>query len=388
MTTTSPVLVIHVSELEVQGIPYHQGVYFTFQHHRLRKGQSFSGHLRDEAVALAEQYQADGRFCILVEEEGMLTLCREDSPADADTSAKPLLTVPPCPAPALTPPYQHLSLPDRTLAELLAQVRQNFARRTVSVAGLTWRYWVGGAGAQAILFLPGTVHWGEMWFAYLHAWQGDFRVLAPTYPAATRVEQLVEGLRQLLRQEQLRRVHLVGHSLGGLIALAFLQQYPVLVDKLVLSHTGVGAPGQERVKQARQAERQLQGMSAAEMANQIYERIARKHLTAIPNQEFWRAYFREVLQGTGKTEFIHLNCRVVADFFQRYRLRSQDLNDPKRPVLLVEADNDTTFTPAEQAALKALFPQAQTLTCHGTGHYSVVVAAEQVMPRLVEFWRA
>ncbi|MEN9207209.1 MAG: alpha/beta hydrolase [Gloeomargarita sp. GMQP_bins_120] len=389
--TLSPVPVFHVSELEAQGIFYHQGDCFTFQNHRLRKGQVFAAHLREQAVALAEQYQAQGRFCLLVEQEGMLTLCREDAPTppvQEEQVPKPsLLTVPQLRPVSLGEPYRHLSSADRQLAETLAQVRQTFARRQVQAVGLTWHYWVGGAGTQAILFLPGTVHWGDLWFRYLQAWQGEFRVIAPTYPPATRIEHLVAGLRQMLKQEQVGRVHLLGHSLGGMVALALVRLYPELVGHLVLSHTGIGAPGPERVQRARATERYLQRLTASQIAQQLYPRIAEKHLAAVPQRHFWQAYIREVLQGTSKTEFLHLHCRVVADFFQNYRFGPQELASFPGRVLLVSADNDTTFTPAEQAALQALFPQATTHICQGTGHYSVVVAFDQLYPRLTAFWQ-
>ncbi|MEN9215030.1 MAG: alpha/beta hydrolase [Gloeomargarita sp. DG02_3_bins_56] len=412
----APILVIHVSDLTAQGVNYHQGNHFVFQNHQLRKGQCFSTTMRSQAVALGEQYQKMGSFCILVEQDGMLTLCREEQailvnpPAAAPATAElpppapeiqeipAAAASPPQPAPrlhflfapqpsatALPAPYRHLPDADQPLAHLLIQVRQNFQKRRLRADGLTWEYWVGGAGPTAVLFLPGTVHLGDLWFPYLHHWQGDFRLLAPTYPAASTIDQLVAGVRQILKQEQLRRVHLIGQSLGGMVALAVLRQYPVLVDKLVLSHTGVGAPGKDRVGQARQTERQLQRMPQSQITQLAYQSIVSKHLVTVPHGEFWRAYFQEALQRTSKMEFISLNCRVVADFFQHYRFQSETLNDPARPVLIVNTDNDTTFEPAEQAALAALFPTAATFTCTGTGHYSLLVASDTVMPRLAEF---
>jgi len=289
---------------------------------------------------------------------------------------------------ALPEPYRHLPREDQELAQLLIQVRQNFTKPKVRAGGLTWEYWTGGSGSTGVLFLPGTVHRGDMWFAYLHHWQGDFRLLAPTYPAASTIDQLVEGIRQILKQEQLRRVHLLGQSLGGMVALALLRKYPVLVDKVVLSHTGVGVPESDRVTQARQTERRLQGMPHQQITSLAYQSIVTKHLNGVPHEPFWRAYFQETLtRRTSKIEFISLNCRVVADFFQHYRFQSDSLNDPPRPVLILNTDNDHTFDPAEQAALQTLFPEAQTLTCTGTGHYSVLVASETVMPQLAEFLR-
>jgi|GEM_PF-5520363 len=391
----SPVLVIHVSDLEAQGVNYHQGHSFTFANHHLRKGQAFSVTRREQAIAFAEQCQQAGRFCILVEQDGMLTLCREEGPpapppvpepAAAVSARHHFLFAPKASAPLLPERYRRLPQPDQELAQLWFQVYRHFPRRKVQVGGLTWEYWTGGSGPKGVLFLPGTVYFGDIWFPYLHHWQGDFRLIAPTYPAASRIEQLVEGIRQILKQEQLQRVHLVGQSLGGMVALALLRQYPVLVDRVILSHTGI--PSQERLAQARHKERQLQGMSLRQITQLAYQTIVQKHLVQVPHQEFWRAYFQEALtQRTSKTAFIHLNCRVVADFCQHYRLQAGQVNDPSRPVLIVYTDNDATFSPAEQAALQALLPEATTLTHTGTGHYSLLVASEVLMPQLAAFLR-
>ncbi|APB33602.1 alpha/beta hydrolase fold [Gloeomargarita lithophora Alchichica-D10] len=406
-----PILVIHISDLTAQGVNYHQGSHFVFENHQLRKGQSFSATMRSQALSLAEQYQTTGSFCLLVEQDGMLTLCREEPPtlihpaptlvvtpaeptpeiqtpvAKPQSSARLNFLFAPKPSPAPLPePYRHLPTEAQALAQLLIQVRQDFTKQKVRAGGLTWEYWVGGAGQTGVLFLPGTVHLGDMWFPYLHHWQGDFRLLAPTYPPASSIEQLVEGVRQILKQEQLHRVHLVGQSLGGMVVLALLRKYPVLVDKVILSHTGVGVPAKERVAKARQTERQLQAMPQSQITTLAYQSIVNKHLVNVPDQEFWRAYFQEALtQRTSKIEFISLNCRVVADFFQHYRFESHSLNAPPHPVLIVNTDNDFTFDPSEQMALNALFPEAQTLTCTGTGHYSMLVDSQTVMPRLAEF---
>jgi len=126
----SSVVVIHVSELEAQGVNYHQGHSFTFANHHLRKGQAFSVARR-------------GRFCILVEQDGMLTLCREESPVaqppdapvmQAETpSAKPLrwhfLFTPKVSAPLLPERYRRLPKEDQEVAQLLFHVRQHFPKR-------------------------------------------------------------------------------------------------------------------------------------------------------------------------------------------------------------------------------------------------------------------
>ena len=45
---------------------------------------------------------------------------------------------------------------------------------------------------------------------------------------------MAEDLRELMEDEVLRSIHLVGHSMGGKVAMWFATSYPVLVDHLVV----------------------------------------------------------------------------------------------------------------------------------------------------------
>jgi pimeloyl-ACP methyl ester carboxylesterase len=77
-------------------------------------------------------------------------------------------------------------------------------------------------------------------------------VLKPDFSRSTTrttIEGYAEELANYLRTVQAKRVVLVGHSMGGYIALAFTERYPALVAGLVLYHSTATADTAERRKQ-------------------------------------------------------------------------------------------------------------------------------------------
>jgi pimeloyl-ACP methyl ester carboxylesterase len=62
----------------------------------------------------------------------------------------------------------------------------------------------------------------------------------------TTIEGYAEELMNYLRTMQANRVVLVGHSMGGYIALAFAERYPALVAGLVLYHSTATADAADR----------------------------------------------------------------------------------------------------------------------------------------------
>ncbi len=105
------------------------------------------------------------------------------------------------------------------------------------------RVWSGGRGTP-VLFVHGFGTEASFnWHAQLPAVRRRFSVIAPDLPGFGASERIVdertiafqvECLRDLLAHLGHRSVHLVGHSMGGWISLAFAAAYPDLVQRLVV----------------------------------------------------------------------------------------------------------------------------------------------------------
>jgi pimeloyl-ACP methyl ester carboxylesterase len=124
------------------------------------------------------------------------------------------------------------------------------ARRGLAqVDGLRVAYWEAGSGAP-LLLLHGIGAAGESFTPQLEDLAARFRVVAwdaPGYggsgdhalakPSPRDYAAVAVGLLATLG---IARAHVLGHSLGGLIAAALARHHPARVDRLILASTAAG----------------------------------------------------------------------------------------------------------------------------------------------------
>ncbi|MEU4519707.1 alpha/beta hydrolase [Amycolatopsis sp. NPDC024027] len=126
----------------------------------------------------------------------------------------------------------------------------SFAPRTRVVHGYERAYRMAGRG-PALLFLHGIGDDSSTWLELLASLSADFTVIAPDLlghgsSAKPRADYSVAayacGMRDLLTTLDIDRVTVVGHSLGGGVAMQFAYQFPERCERLVLVGSGgVGA---------------------------------------------------------------------------------------------------------------------------------------------------
>src|SRR5579859_205737 len=116
-------------------------------------------------------------------------------------------------------------------------------RRVIQVGDHRIVYSEGGQGEPVVL-LHGFGASADSWYRFAKPLTKRYHVIAPDQPgwgASTRIESAsygypaqVDRLHQFLSALGLKRVHLVGHSMGGFIASAYAARYPVEVITLGL----------------------------------------------------------------------------------------------------------------------------------------------------------
>jgi pimeloyl-ACP methyl ester carboxylesterase len=118
--------------------------------------------------------------------------------------------------------------------------------RTVQVHGRAVSYAEGGDG-QLLLLIHGMAGTAGNWQSVIAPLALRNAVIAPDFPGHGLSEpgggdyslgSLASGLRDLLLTLGHERATLVGHSLGGGVALQFTYQFPEMVERLVLVSSG------------------------------------------------------------------------------------------------------------------------------------------------------
>ncbi len=259
-----------------------------------------------------------------------------------------------------------MSMISDTLEEVLTRFRDTHPYQHVELQGVPWDYIAGGQGSQALLILGGGLSTGESSFRTILRLENRFRVISPSYPPVGRLAPVMEGLAAILEREGFHQAHVFGHSLGSAIGHAFVRRHPQQVDRLVLDGFGLYTAGHTR---------------AAKLFFKLpfpllraYYRRALNHYVALSAEEerdFYQAYFDDLIYNQFDRQSMMGQFKLLIDLFN-HPVEYQVFQPVERPgkVLLILADDDRGFNPAEREAFKASYPGAQLYRFTSGGHLS------------------
>jgi len=125
--------------------------------------------------------------------------------------------------------------------------------KTIQYNGKNIAYQIAGAG-PALVLLHGFLESKSIWNGFLTQLQTDFTVLAIDLPghgnsevlAATHSMHLMaETVKTVLLHENLGKVVVAGHSMGGYVALQLAAENENMVNGVVLFHSHAGADSEQ-----------------------------------------------------------------------------------------------------------------------------------------------
>jgi 3-oxoadipate enol-lactonase len=183
-----------------------------------------------------------------------------------------------------------------------------------------------------------------------------------TLLASLTFENLAASLDGLMDDLGLPSAHLVGHSLGGMIAQEYVARYPARVRSLVLSCTSpaFGRPDGEWQKQFVEArlgpiER---GMTMEENARELLPTLLTR--AGREDVEFAIQCMAEVPISTYRAT---VHCLVTFD-------RRRALPEIKVPTLALAAEKDRAAPPPVLEKMASIIPGARYVCLKGLGHLS------------------
>ncbi len=232
---------------------------------------------------------------------------------------------------------------------------------------------------EAVLFVSGLGGMAGFWAAQVEAFSPSFRVLtldqrgigrsegAPPYSVA----QWANDVLALLDHAGAGRVHLVGHSTGGVIAQFFAVAHPERVRTLALGGTWLVPDRRFRDQFAfRKEVLQRLGGNAYRMLSD---------LLAYPSPE---------ATGSAGKEMSARDREVIAARIDA--LLAYDGTDiaPRiaRPSLVLAADDDYIVPIYHSKAVAAAIPEARFKRCRGGGHFFPKTRAKDYNKALADFW--
>ena len=239
---------------------------------------------------------------------------------------------------------------------------------------------------ETIVLLHGYLESNEIWNDFAKELVENFQVIAPDFPGHGKsdltnerlsVEKMAESVKLILDKENVDKCLLVGHSMGGYAALAFLELYPESLSGLTLFHSSPYADMEEK-KQNRDREINIirQGKKA-----QIYN-------AHFPNT-FAKENVEKFTDEIGKCKEVARNMTdngiIAALEAMKYRPdRSILLKNTKIPIQYIIGEKDN-FIPMDILNKLLLPDNSEVVILENSGHMGFIEERENVLNAIIDF---
>jgi pimeloyl-ACP methyl ester carboxylesterase len=277
--------------------------------------------------------------------------------------------------------------------------RSRFGLRHIELHGHDVGYRMAGEG-PALVLLHGLTGSSTTWREVMPTLARDHTVVAPDLlghgeSAKPRGDYSLgahaSGVRDLLVALGIERATLVGHSLGGGVAMQFAYQFPQRCERLVLVASGglgkevspllraVSMPGSEFVLPVVLSGRLHRALGAV---GELLARLGAK--PSVSHKEIWRSY-SGLSEVRGRVAFLHTVRAVIDPLGQRVSARDRLYLASEVPTLIVWGTDDRII-PVEHAHIAHdLMPGSRLAIVEGAGHFLPFEAPEAFLEALVPF---
>lgn len=243
-----------------------------------------------------------------------------------------------------------------------------------------------GSG-HPVLLLHGFAEDGTIWENQLEPLSANCRLIIPDLPGSGRssglaaprsIEEMATVIKDLLNQLDIRTCTLIGHSMGGYIALAFADLHPERLCAFGLFHSTAYPDSEEKKNTRRKAIDFIRAAGSAPFIRQ-----------STPNlfSPSTRAHRPELIEAAvGKYSGFSPDSLVA---YYEAMIARPDRTDVLRrfagPVLFVMGEDDTVI-PLQQSLEQCYLPSISLLhILKGTGHQAMLEDPENSNRVLQEF---
>jgi pimeloyl-ACP methyl ester carboxylesterase len=259
----------------------------------------------------------------------------------------------------------------------------DFGIRHIDLHGHHVSYRMAGEG-PALVLLHGLTGSSTTWREVMPALAERHTVLAPDLlghgeSAKPRGDYslgaFASGVRDLMVALGMERATVVGHSLGGGVAMQMAYQFPQRCERLVLVSSGglgkevsillraVSIPGSELVMPV------ILHPAVAGPLESLTATVGRGRLRlGVRGREIWRSY-RGLTETHGRMAFIHTVRSVIDVGGQRVSARDRLYLAGGVPTLIVWGDQDRIIPVEHAHAAHELMPGSELVIVPGAGHF-------------------
>ena len=244
-----------------------------------------------------------------------------------------------------------------------------------------------GKGDKCVVLLHGYLESMYVWDDFLPLITPEVRVITVDIPGhgitdsvaeVHTMEMMADILHDMLDAMGIERVTMVGHSMGGYIALAFCEKYPESLDGLVLLSSTPNADTEQKVENRR---REIELVRAGK--KDMLAKVAPEAGFAVQNRKRFKDYIEDLVEQVHITDddgIVALLEGMITRKDQNEMLRESAV---RQLFILGKLDNYISVEAAEAFIEKN--PQAQVAWLEKSGHMGFIEEPQACAEALLGF---
>ena len=218
-------------------------------------------------------------------------------------------------------------------------------------------YSIYGKG-KPVIFIHGFAEDGTIWENQVTRFKEEFQLIVPDLPGSGKSDFIPEVfsmtdhadlLSELLIQENIDSGDIIGHSMGGYIALAFAEKYPAKMDGLCLFHSSSYPDTEEKIESRRKSIQFIKQNGTQKFIQQTTPNLFSDHTKA--NNP---GLAEEIIN-----RYSNFNPNSLVHYYEAMIQRpdrSEVLRKISKPVLIIAGESDTAI-PIKHSLEQSYLPE-------------------------------
>jgi 3-oxoadipate enol-lactonase len=206
------------------------------------------------------------------------------------------------------------------------------------------------------------------------------------------MEMFADDIKGLMEYLHIKKTHLIGRSLGGMIAQHFTLIYPERVNKLVLITTNPGMPDEQGAEMLKKS--YLEGLEQLkkdpekefwDKARVVFHHKFRKQMEANPKKKFYGIWsvedrIRESIIDMPRRQDIENRAHAIAKHNTLERL-----SEIKNKTLLLAASHDRLTPKLSMIEMHKRIPNSTLKIIRDAGHFMTLSRAPEINKIITDF---
>ena len=223
-----------------------------------------------------------------------------------------------------------------------------------------------------LLLLPGLARNLRHWYGLDALLAQHFRVITLDFlgtglskgKGATSVPELAEEAFSLLRSLHIKKIHLLGLSLGGMVALCLSAQYPQMVESQFILNSSVGGLGQRRLEPDAWVAMLKSAVWKKQWLDKILPVSVGSRVSTARRQDIQREWKELERQVGALSSWVIFRHFYAATQFQA----SKEMQTLSIPSHILYGTEDRFVSPKNSLQLGQLLPNSRIIAIDGGGH--------------------